>query len=155
MTIQEFRILNIENILIMLAERELIFLEHAVALIKLGCLNLSLCPLPLISYYHLLEGRYPNHLLGPLLLDIEFKLLPLCIFDLLIGMNDHLWLYLMVASIGAIGRTGLGADRSDHHAHWPVGIPIGDYLARLRLYKRHLYSNLNVIATLLLVPQPH
>jgi hypothetical protein len=52
MTIQELMILNIERILIMLAKRELIFLEHAVALVELGCLNLSLCALPLISYHH-------------------------------------------------------------------------------------------------------
>jgi hypothetical protein len=52
MTIQEFRILIIENVLIMVAKRKLIFLEHAIALIELGCLNLSLCTLPLISYHH-------------------------------------------------------------------------------------------------------
>jgi hypothetical protein len=45
-------ILNIEHILIMVAKRKLIFLEHAVALVELGCLNLSLRPLPLLSDFH-------------------------------------------------------------------------------------------------------
>lgn len=111
MTIQEFRILIIENVLIMVAKRKLIFLEHAIALIELGRLNLSLCTLPLISYHHVYSGENPIPLLGsPFLLDIEFKFLPLCICDLLKGMYDHLWLHLMAAGIGPIGRTGLGAD---------------------------------------------
>ena len=52
MTVQELMILNIEHVLIMVAKRELIFLEHAVALVELGCLNLSLRPLSLISNFH-------------------------------------------------------------------------------------------------------
>ena len=136
MTIQELMILNIKHILIMLANRELIFLEHAVALVELGRLHLSLRPQPLLSYlyrvYALLSRRRPL----PLLLDIEFKLLPLRIRDPLIGVyDDDLGLRGMVGAtgIGAIGRTGFGADRADDKARWQVGIPIGHYLARLSL----------------------
>ena len=131
MTIEELMILDIEHILVMVANRELIFLEHAVALVELGCLHLSLRPLPLLSY---LYRVYPRPL--PLPLDIEFKLLPLRIRDPLIGVyDDDLGLHGMVATagIGAIGCTGFGADRPDDKARWQVGISIGHYLAGLSL----------------------
>jgi hypothetical protein len=134
MTIEELMILDIEHILVMVANRELIFLEHAVALVELGCLHLSLRPQPLLSYLYRVYPR-PLPLPLPLPLDIEFKLLPLHIRDLLIGVyDDDLGLHGMVATgIGAIGCTGFGADRPDDKARWQVGISIGNYLAGLSL----------------------